>query len=275
LKKTKYYKSLTVMAPIVGVLFGSGIAIYEVRRLHYLEAKYASTLKELSTIDIELAAFEKQPPIEKIPTVPSSTREQPQFLDVLRGYADTNHVQMVRWSNLALPPPSTGGNGDANAKPQIPNYTPIVSTIEIAGQYNSTRMFMYNLLRSPRLLNMTELKWVRGDQWPTTHLTFTLTRYVGPPVNSPDADRIAQRTAQTPGAQTLLQQASTHLHTPVLSNAKLMTPIQAGSTSTDPTSNAFSSVTKSSTAEPAASQPVGNAGTVPPQKESPIIVKRR
>jgi hypothetical protein len=58
------------------------------------------------------------------------------------------------------------------------------------------REFLYNILRSPRLLTMTDVRWGRTDRWPTTGVSFTLTRYVTPPGKSPLLSSLTNGSAQ-------------------------------------------------------------------------------
>ena len=74
--------------------------------------------------------------------------------------------------------------------------TALTSSVEVAGEYQALRQFMYQLWHAPRLYNTTDLKWVREQQRgrleevPPTHLSFTLTRYVYMPANvAPPAPR--------------------------------------------------------------------------------------
>ena len=182
MKKEAIYRGLTIMMPLAGVLCASGVSIFEWQRLKRLEGETLSTQEKLRHIDQELRSYEAQPTTEKFPTVARTPREQALFLDALRANADVCKVQLVRWSNTT--PAPAAPTGDKGASPLPPAVSSIVSIVEVAGRSENTRQFLYNVLRSRRLLNMSDLKWVR-DTWPNTHLTFTLTRYVAPPVQLP------------------------------------------------------------------------------------------
>ena len=181
MKKESLYRPLTIAVPIVAVLCAGGVSGFEWNRLKRLEGEATATQAKLVQIDRELRSYQAQPQTERYPTVPRTPREQALFLDALRANADVCKVQLIRWSNTTpAAPPAT----DKPAAGPTTGVTAVVSTIEVMGRSENTRQFLYNVLRSRRLLNMSELKWVR-DAWPNTHLTFTLTRYVAPQVELP------------------------------------------------------------------------------------------
>lgn len=181
MKKEAFYRPLTILMPIAAVLCAAGVSVYEWRLLKRLEDEAAATQAKITQIDRELRSYEAQPQTEKFPTVPKTPREQAQFLDALRANADVAGVQLVRWSNTTPAPTPSSSPPTAGASTGVSS---IVSIIEVSGHAVNTRSFLYNVVRSRRLLNMADIKWVR-DSWPNTHLTFTLTRYVAPPVPLP------------------------------------------------------------------------------------------
>jgi hypothetical protein len=178
MKKEALYRALTIVTPLITVLLAAGVSTYEWQRLKRLESETASTQAKLDHISRELRDFEAQPQTEKYPTVARTPREQALFLDTLRANADISKVQLVRWTNSMQPATADKASG-------LPaGVSAIVSIVEVAGRSENTRQFLYNVIRTRRLLNMSDLKWIR-DTWPNTHLTFTLTRYVAPPVQLP------------------------------------------------------------------------------------------
>jgi hypothetical protein len=201
MRRESLYRSLTIATPIVAFLSATGASAYEWQRLKRLEMDTTSTERKIAGIDRELRTYEAQPQTAKYPTVAKTPREQAQFLDALRANADTCKVQIVRWSNNTAPPVAAGSTAPSDGSKPAPvlpaGVTAIVSLVEVSGGTDNTRQFLYNVARSRRLLNMTDLKWVR-DKWPNTHLTFTLTRYVAPPVELPDVPGRAIH----PGAET-------------------------------------------------------------------------
>lgn len=174
---------LTIGTPLVAFLCATGASAFEIQRLRRLEGESAATETQIRAIDRELRSYEAQPQTEKYPTVPKSPREQAEFLDALRANADVCKVQLVRWSNIA-PAPQSGGSSDRAGAGLPTGVSAIISVVEASGGAENTRQFLYNIVRSRRLLNMSDIKWVR-DTWPNTHLTCTLTRYVAPPVPLP------------------------------------------------------------------------------------------
>src|SRR2546423_1443704 len=96
-----------------------------------------------------------------------NTPGEPDVLNTLRIYANASGVKITRWMNgtpYAPVPGANGGLGGSNGTAEKPKpipggAAPIASSIEVAGPFNSIREFMYYLQRSPRLLNMTGIRW--------------------------------------------------------------------------------------------------------------------
>ena len=187
MKREALYRPLAILLPIAAVCCASGVSGYQWRRLKQVEGESSTATLKLAEIDRQMRTFEAQPPTEKYPTVPKTPSEQGLFLDALRANADVSHVQLVRWSNTTQPPPPPStdkATADKAAASPMAGITSIVSIVEVSGHADNTRHFLYNVTRSRRLYNLSDLKWAR-DQWPNTHLTLTLTRYVAPPVPLP------------------------------------------------------------------------------------------
>lgn len=195
-KTQKFYRFLSVFAPTVSILCAGGVSIYEFQRLKQLEAATVASEKKLTAVERELRDFAAQPRMDKVPTEEKTPREQALFLDYLRANADASHVQLIRWSNTTPPPAAPAANGQPAPGALPPGVSAIISIVEVSGQTNNTRQFLYALMRSRRLLNMSDLKWIR-ENWPLTHLTFTLTRYVGPAIHSPLESPAAAGTSAT------------------------------------------------------------------------------
>lgn len=213
MNKEAFYRPLTILMPIAAVLCATGVSVFEWRRLKRLEDEAAATQSKITQIDRELRSYEAQPQTEKFPTVPKTPREQAQFLDALRANADVSGVQLIRWSNIAPPAaPAPQPTPDKPAPAPQSGVTSIISVVEVSGRAENTRKFLYNVVRSRRLLNMADIKWVR-DTWPNTHLTFTLTRYVAPPVPLPmghgQGYRSPSGTVGAPGGQHLTDVSAT------------------------------------------------------------------
>jgi hypothetical protein len=187
MKKEALYRSLTIAMPVGAFVSATGLSVFEWQRLRRFESQASATVAKLAEIDRELRSFEAQPKTARYPTVEKTPHEQAQFLDSLRANADYCNVELIRWSNSTPAPgnpPPTPPAGE-KAAPALPaGVEPIVSTVEVSGNAPNMRQFLYNVVRTRRLLNMSSIKWVR-DAWPNTHLTFTLTRYCAPEVALP------------------------------------------------------------------------------------------
>ena len=166
-------------APLICFFIAVGLVFYEVHRLHQLRDDTRQTQQQIAQIDKMLREITQHPVATKIPAVGISPTEQVDFLNMLRLYANESKVRLTRWSNATPIAPSSSGTASADAHKAAlpPGVTSVASAIEVGGHYAGVRQFLYYLLSDRRLINMTDLKWSR-DQWPTTKLTFTLTRYI-------------------------------------------------------------------------------------------------
>jgi hypothetical protein len=174
MNKLSLYHIATIVLPILSLMIAGGVAYYEINRLHELEADLARTEQQITSTERTIAATRSNPGGSKHATAVPSPHEQTDFLNWLRMYANLTHVQITRWSNAPAASTSAAGNS-------LPaGVTPLESAVEISGQYNNMRQFLYNVEHdSPRLLNLSNTNWSRGTP-PLTRLTFTLTRYLAP-----------------------------------------------------------------------------------------------
>jgi len=185
----RLHNSLAIGLPVLSFFLAGGLAFYHARRAQHLESEWELAGKQIAALDTLITTSGSKPRPARFPTAEQSSQEQPNFLNVLRAYADGAHVRFVHWSNnsantannASVASASGSDNKEAQGKSLPPDVTAIVSQVEIAGHYLGIRDFLYSILRSPRLLNLTDIKWMRDDTWPQTHVTFTLTRYVAPP----------------------------------------------------------------------------------------------
>jgi type IV secretory pathway VirB10-like protein len=177
MNQLRNYRIATVALPIVALIVGAIAIGSQMMRLRNAERQQTLADKNVKFLEDLIRQDQAQPLGDKIPALANNPNEQQLFLDELRQRALTSHVQVVRWSNK---PAKQSKDKDKNAKQAELGITPLASAVEVAGEYNQVRSFMYSLLRSPRLLNVSELTWLR-DQYPTTRLMFTLTRYVTKP----------------------------------------------------------------------------------------------
>lgn len=173
------YKAGMILVPLLSGVVGSSMIAFEIGRLNRLKTDRARATGQVTLLTRQINETTAPPTGGRYPVVAISPAEQPQFLNTLRGYADNERVEIVRWTNVPGAPPSATGVPDDKKKAALPaNVSTIISTVEIKGHYNDARRFLYDLLYCPRLLTMNDIKWVRGEKWPLTQVTFTLTRYV-------------------------------------------------------------------------------------------------
>ncbi len=183
MNKIRFSQIALFAAPVLCFFLAGGIGRHQWGHIQQLQQDIAQTDKQIADLNRVLTAAGNLPQLAHLPTAEQSSKEQPTFLDSLRAYADQAHVKLTRWSNTNAPaysgaPPSGDKPADATMPPDV---MAIASSVEAVGSYSDLRQFLYALRRSPRLLNLTDIKWTRDDTWPQTHLTFTLTRYTAPP----------------------------------------------------------------------------------------------
>lgn len=175
------------MLPILCFGLAAGVSMHQANRLHKLNQEWRQVGKQLAAMDSLTVVAGAKPRLVRYPTVEQSPNEQPLFLNILRAYALETHVKVMRWANsssVAKQASTSSANGANAEKPPAgmpPDVTPIASVVEVSGTYNDMRRFLYRLMRSPRVLSLSDIRWMREDKWPVTHLNFTLTRYVAPP----------------------------------------------------------------------------------------------
>lgn len=185
--KSGLYNIAILMLPILCFGLAAGVSLHQANRLHKLDQEWRQVGKQLEAMDSLTIVAGAKPRLVRFPTVEQSPNEQPLFLNILRAYALESHVKVARWSNAAsmanqASSGSTNGTSAEKAPPGMPpDVTPIASAVEVSGTYNDMRRFLYRLMRSPRVLSLSDIRWMRDDKWPETHLNFTLTRYVAPP----------------------------------------------------------------------------------------------
>jgi Tfp pilus assembly protein PilO len=180
--------------PLFALVIGAGAITFETRQLSNVQSELNATRQEVASARNLINEMEGQKSLSRYPTAAMTPTEQPYFLNSLRTYAELNHVELVRWSSAPIP-----GKNDPAVKALPADVTPLVSSVELDGRYADLRAFLYDLLKSPRLVNMTDMKWSRGFKGPVETLTFTLTRYVVPP--GKDAASVASTAAGVPAKQ--------------------------------------------------------------------------
>jgi hypothetical protein len=179
--QARTYKILTIILPILAVVFAGIFTMTQITRMRSLQEQKEQVDKNIAYLEDLMRQDQLQPLTDKIPAAVLSPEEQAAFLDQLRQLASSSGIQIVRWTNtaraLAPPPPADPNNPNAEATPAS-KVTALMCTMDIKGEYPKMRSFMYALLRSKRLLNVSSLTWTRTNEYPRTALTFTCTRYV-------------------------------------------------------------------------------------------------
>jgi len=179
--RSSFLNIATWVVPIACLALAAGVIYYEVRRIRLLDEERVRVDQNIAFVEKLRQEITRQAPamMNRFPTVEQSPKEQPDFLNKLRIYAAAARVRIVRWSNATPIAPTSDRDSGLEGRSSIPpGVIPIASSIEVAGVYNNIRGFLYSLLSDPRLFSMNDIQWVRGDQWPRTRVSFTLTRYV-------------------------------------------------------------------------------------------------
>ncbi len=178
MNKPSTLRLVTILAPLLSGILAIFLIVTQNRRLHALEDQRAQITQQITSLDLLAREIQARPPLSKMAAAPPAPDEQPVFLDLIRGFANSSLVQLTKYDNKTVPPPAPE-SAEAKAGAMPPGVIALTSNVEVAGGYNEVRQFMMELWRSPRLFNTTDLKWSAGlDKWPATRLAFTLTRYV-------------------------------------------------------------------------------------------------
>lgn len=167
----------TILCPAASLLVVCALGSLGNSRARGLEVDTATLHQQIVAAKQLLVEVEGQKHFVRFPTAEQAPQEQPAFLNQLRAYADLNRVRINRWAVTAAPPHNT----DAQRRPLPPDVIPLSSALEVSGRFADVRMFLYDLLRSPRLVNMADMRWTRALPGCVTTLSFMLTRYVVPP----------------------------------------------------------------------------------------------
>ena len=178
----------TYLMPIVAVPAAIFLVFLQWTHLRALQEQRTKTEHNLAFLDQLSHEMKTQPPLRKVAVIPPTLDEQSLFLDMVRKFADQSHVHLVRYTNRPAPPPPPADSAEAKKNGMPPGVAALTSDVEVSGDYNGIRQFLYQLLHAPRLYNTTDLKWTRGaynERWPITRLSFTLLRYVEAPIVVP------------------------------------------------------------------------------------------
>jgi len=184
MNQAQNYKILTIVLPIVAVVIAGIFTMTQIKRGQGLAEQKQEVDKSIAYLKNLMEQDRLQPLTDKIPAEVISPQEQAAFLDQLRQLAAGSGIEIIRWTNtaraLVAPTPAPDPN-NPDAKPEdnpASKVTALMCTMDISGEYPRMRSFMYALLRSKRLLNVSSLTWTRTNEYPRTALTFTCTRYV-------------------------------------------------------------------------------------------------
>jgi Tfp pilus assembly protein PilO len=177
-KKTAM-QAAVILCPVGSLLIAGGVIAGGRAHVNALDADDRTVRQQIASARQLLAELEGQQHLVRFPTAAQVAQEQPVFLNQLRSYADLNRVRIDRWtiSATTINPRSA----QAQKKGLPPDVTPLTSSLQVAGRYADVRLFLYDLLRSPRLVNMSDIRWTRAPTPGDTALIFTITRYVAPP----------------------------------------------------------------------------------------------
>ena len=175
--RLKVMRITTFAVPLLALVACSGAVAFEKHRLFDFRTQLGGTRSQIATAAKILKDMEGQTSLARFPTVAQTPQEQPGFLNEMRTYSDLNHVELIRWTTTTI----YYAKNDPILKTMPPDVTQLVSNVVTAGTYADLRSFLYSLLRSPRLINLTDMKWARGVHGAREELSFTLTRYTTPP----------------------------------------------------------------------------------------------
>jgi Tfp pilus assembly protein PilO len=180
----KTYRILTVAMPIGVFLIAAAMIAMQWVQLRGAEDESTQVKANIGFLDNMIASYQTWS--AKIPKLADydTEAEQTAFLTDLRMKAAQAEVEIVKFANVMKAPSSGEAPADPanpNKKSAIPEITPKSSTVEVAGDYQKVRDFMYAVLRSDRLLNVSNIMWQRTEspeKPKDTKISFNITRYV-------------------------------------------------------------------------------------------------
>src|SRR5262249_22051591 len=158
-------KFATVCCPLFAGIVAGGVVGFEVRREHRLKAEYTRLSSDAQKLETTIKGMADHVQTQRYPTAPSTPQEQPDFLNTLRRYAYTRQVRIARLTETSASTTETGTSAsDQTAKPARPvGVRALSSQVDIQGIYNRNRQFLYDLLRSPRLFTLNDIKLTRSE----------------------------------------------------------------------------------------------------------------
>jgi|GEM_PF-5716605 len=170
-------KWVSVGMPVAFVVFALVMVYVQYHRLTEARSDLASSEKKLSELEATLKKSQIEPVGEKIPSVPATKEENNRFVAVLKTTAQQAGAAIVKWNSTTRPAGSDDQGPRGAPPPELKGITEVVSELEIFGSYEGVRAFVKRLEAWPRLVNMNNVTWRRGNQ-SGTHLQMTVIRYV-------------------------------------------------------------------------------------------------
>src|SRR5580693_3688539 len=102
MNKQSVYRLAILMFPVVSLFVALVVIIFESHRFQQLSHDLKTTEEQTTQLEHLIKDLEAQPPVATVPVVAQSQVEQPDFLNLLRTYADATHTQLTRWSNTGV-----------------------------------------------------------------------------------------------------------------------------------------------------------------------------
>lgn len=183
-------KGYSIWLIILCLLISIGLVYYQYYRLTSAKASLEQGANTLSTLLKSIDEVKANKGVIHTPAELETTEEDTEFLRGLREAARESNVQIVKWTSTARPAgtngPAPAGSAQAQQPAELKGLTEIVSDLEVFGEFDDVRSFITRLESSPRLLNMDQIDWRRG-QTEGTRLSMILTRYVSDSTGSSDS----------------------------------------------------------------------------------------
>src|SRR5256885_15437671 len=87
------------LVPLACLLLAGGVTVYEWRRISQYEGEQQVIRSNAQMVENLERAVAAQPKPTRIPTAELTPGEQPDFLNILRIYANASGVKITKWSN--------------------------------------------------------------------------------------------------------------------------------------------------------------------------------
>src|SRR5437763_17089293 len=96
------------LVPVACLLLAGGVTVYEWRRISQYEGEQQAIQTNTQIVENLERAVATQPKPTRVPTAELTQREQPDFLNTLRIYANASGVKITKWSNGMPNAPTSG-----------------------------------------------------------------------------------------------------------------------------------------------------------------------